>query len=324
MAETPTAALQVPVKLRELFTGKIPECTSKNTLEQREANFQSRALAAYAVHKLSGCSLEKAAESVVDGGGDGGIDAFFFSTTSQTLWVVQSKYIANGRGEPDLKEVNTFMQGLNFLLEGNFQAFSQNKAKAWQQIAPQLDSIFKRVAQVQPVLVYSGLNIVSEDRRFLFEDLKDKFNSEDEDYIDFQLCNLTTIHDWLVGADGGVGVPQVEMTVLNPSWTRQPYETVWGLIPLRELAAMYREYGRALVTANIRYYKGRTAVNAQILQTMKEEPEHFFYLNNGLTAYCDRLTVHNNDRRNIEKSASPLKAFLLSMALKRWGRLRSF
>ena len=324
MAEIPTAALQVPVKLRELFTGKIPECVSKNTEQQREANFQSRALAAYAVHRLSGCSLEDAAASVVDGGGDGGIDAFYFSTTSQTLWVVQSKYIASGRGEPELKEVNTFMQGLTFLLEGNFQAFSQNKAKAWQQIAPQLDSIFKRVVQVQPVLVYSGLSIVSEDRRFLFEDLKDKFNSEDEDYIDFQLCNLTTIHDWLVDADGRVGVPQVEITVLNPSWTRQPYETVWGLIPLRELAALYSEYGRALVTANIRYYKGRTAVNAQILQTMREEPEHFFYLNNGLTAYCDRLTVHNNDRRNIDKKRITAKGFSIVNGAQTLGSIAVF
>jgi hypothetical protein len=324
MAEIPTAALQVPAKLRELFTDRLPECESNNTAEQREANFQSRALAAYAIYKLSGCSLEEAAGSVVDGGGDGGIDAFFYSHVSQTLWVVQSKYIASGRGEPDLKEVNTFMQGLNFLLEGKFQAFSQNKAKAWQQIAPQLESIFKRLTQVRPVLVYSGLNIVSEDRRFLFEDLKDKFNSDEEDYVDFQLCNLTTIHDWLVGVGDGIGVPQVELTVQNPSWTRSPYETVLGLIPLRDLAALYDEHGRSLVAANIRYYKGKTAVNDGILQTMREEPEHFFYLNNGLTAYCDRLTIHNLDRTKADSKRITAKGFSIVNGAQTLGSIAEF
>jgi len=52
--------------------------------------------------------------------------------------------------------------------------------------------------------------------------------------------------------------------------------------------------------ANIWAYKGRTEVNDQILETVKEEPEHFFYLNNGLTAYCERLEVHNLDRANWE------------------------
>ncbi|MEO0771392.1 MAG: AIPR family protein [Cyanobacteria bacterium J06649_4] len=162
---------------------------------------------------------------------------------------------------------------------------------------------------MRSVLVYSGINVVSDDRLFLFEDVKSKYNSEDDEYVDFQLCNLTRIHDWLTGADAGIGVPQVELTVLNPSWTRSPYETVLGLMPLKDLARLYADHGRALVAANIRYYKGKTDVNAQIMRTMREEPEHFFYLNNGLTAYCDRLTVHNLDRTKAESKRITAKGF---------------
>jgi hypothetical protein len=46
-----------------------------------------------------------------------------------------------------------------------------------------------------------------------------------------------------------------------------------------------------LVGANIRGYKGNTAVNEQIVATLREQPQHFFYLNNGLTAYCQRLEI---------------------------------
>jgi hypothetical protein len=102
----------------------------------------------------------------------------------------------------------------------------------------------------------------------------------------------------LTGADQGPGVPEVELKLLKPGWVKAPYETVYGLLPLAELANLYALHGRRLIAANIRAYKGCTAVNEQIVNTVCEEPEHFFYLNNGLTAYCQRLEVHNLDRGN--------------------------
>jgi hypothetical protein len=80
MNEIPIEILELPNQLREKCTGKLMEAAS-GTPEARESNFLSRALAAYAVHKLAGCDLDEAAHAVVDGGGDGGIDANLLSTT---------------------------------------------------------------------------------------------------------------------------------------------------------------------------------------------------------------------------------------------------
>mgnify|MGYP000279364295 CR=1 FL=1 len=88
--ETPIEILELPARLRTLFTGKVPEATSGIEVASG-TNFLSRALAAYAIHRLSGCSLEDAAASVVDGGGDGGIDAIFYVPTNSTMFIVQSK-----------------------------------------------------------------------------------------------------------------------------------------------------------------------------------------------------------------------------------------
>ena len=74
--ETPIEILELPARLRTLFTGKVPEATSCIE-EARETNFLSRALAAYAIHRLSGCSIEDAAASVVDGGAMGASMPFF-------------------------------------------------------------------------------------------------------------------------------------------------------------------------------------------------------------------------------------------------------
>lgn len=297
IVETPIEMLHLPDHLRNLFSDKLPVANS-GTLEERERNFQSRALAAYAIHKLGGATLDESAASIVDGGGDGGIDAIFHTPTTNTLWVAQSKFIATGRGEPELGDVTKFKNGLENLLQGNFDAFRSNAT--WNRILPQIESVFDRGGlQVLAILIYSGISLVSEDRKHLFEDLKRRF-SIDSDYLDIRICNLTTVHDWLTGFDQRPGIERAELKLLKPGWIREPYETVYGIIPLKDIFDLYEQHGKRLIAANIRAYKGRTEVNDQILETVREEPEHFFYLNNGMTAYCERLEVHNLDRGNFE------------------------
>lgn len=306
--EVPIEIMHLPVKLREAFTGRLPEAAG-GSANQREANFLSRALAAYAIYKLAGCTLDDAAGSVVDGGGDGGIDGIHYSAETSILFAVQSKYFMDGYGEPDLGAVSKFRNGIENLLLGRFDAFSANEA--WGQIVPQLEVAFRNGAlAVRAVLVYSGINVVSEDRLHLFEGLLQTF-SPDEDYLKFQVCNLTTVHDWVTGADQGPGVAEAEVRLRKPGWIREPYETVYGLLPLDELSQLYAQHGKRLIGANIRGYKGDTDVNDQILGTIKGEPQHFFYLNNGLTAYCERLEVNNLDRGNAEQKR--IRAFGFSI-----------
>lgn len=308
IVETPIEITHVPGRLRQDFTGKIPEATT-GTAGEREANFLSRALAAFAVKKLAGCTLDEAAGAIVDGGGDGGIDAIWYSAASHKLWLAQSKFIRDGRGEPALGDVAKFKTGLENLLQGNFSAFATNSA--WKALIPKLHAIFNDGAlEVRAVLVYSGTATVSEDRRRMFDDLRTRF-SPGRDYLQIQTCNLTTIHDWITGADQGPGVPEVDLKLLKPGWLNDPYETIYGLIPLAEIAALYRNCGPQLVAANIRAYKGRTEVNEHIALSVREEPQHFLYLNNGLTAYCERLEVNNLDRANAE--AKRIRAFGFSI-----------
>lgn len=306
--EKPIELAHVPDRLHADFTGKLPEATTGTQLE-REANFLSRALAAFALNRLAGCTVDEAAKAVVDGGGDGGIDAIWYSPASQKLWIAQSKFIRDGRGEPGLGDVAKFKAGLENLLQGNFAAFETNAA--WKALIPRLKAIFSDGAlEVRAVLVYSGTATVSEDRHLMFEDLRIRF-SPDSDYLQVQTCNLTTIHDWITGADQGPGIPEVDLKLHKPGWLKEPYETVYGLVPLAEIAALYRNYGSKLIAANIRAYKGRTEVNEHIALAVREEPQHFLYLNNGLTAYCERLEVNNLDRANAEEKR--IRAFGFSI-----------
>lgn len=54
-----------------------------------------------------------------------------------------------------------------------------------------------------------------------------------------------------------------------------------------DIAAMYHKEGRKLFAKNIRGYLGETGINDSISNTIKKEPDNFWYYNNGMTIVCD-------------------------------------
>lgn len=291
--ERPLELDHLRVRLHADFDARLP-AGQGNTPEERESNFLTHALAAFAVHKLASSSLDDAANSLVDGGGDFGIDEIYYSPTDATLWIIQSKFDNSGRGQVDLGEVSKFCDGVSALLSGNFRPFSSSA-----KILAREHEIrgYLRIGgmRVCSILVYSGSAILSQDRHDLFDRLRCQFAS-DPDYLSINSFNLTSVHDWVTGADDSPGVSNVEITISDTGRVQDPYETVYGRVAISQLAALWQTHGKRLVAANLRAYKGSTAVNDGIYSTIAEEPENFFYVNNGLTAYCQRMELDNIDR----------------------------
>jgi hypothetical protein len=310
MPNRPIEIFALPPKLHELFDGHLTQKTNGDA-EQNERDFLSRALAAFSAHKLAGASITDAASSVVDGGGDGGIDGVYFSPAANTLWLIQAKYIHAGLTEPDLGDVTKFSVGVEYLLTGEFKAFNRNPQ--WRRILPQIEAHLKNTSTcVRAVLCYSGLALVSEDRKRLFETLTQKFSKDvDDKFFQFHSVNLTTLNDWVTGGGTAVGIESVDLEIIRPGLVTKPYETIYGLVALDSLDALHRAHGKRLVAANLRGFQGRTEVNTEMQRTLSKEAELFFYLNNGLTAYCDRLELNNLDRANAEKKRITAKGFAI-------------
>jgi hypothetical protein len=305
-ADRPYELDHIPPRLHTAFDGRVPPGTQADP-RQRENNFLTRALAAFAVMHLTGCTADEAAAALVDGGGDGGIDAVRYAPTSNTLWLVQSKFFDTGRGEPDLGDVSKFRDGVADLLRGNWPAFQQNPA--WVAKLPDIQRHFTDPSlRVRAVLVYSGLNTVSDGRLVLFEQLAARHN-QDDDYFRFSTYNLVSVHGWLTGAEDAPGVERVELDVLQPGLVTAPYKTIYGRVRLADVAELYKTHGVKLVDANLRRYKGLTDVNKRIRETLTGEPQHFFYLNNGLTAYCQQFDIAPLDRPNTEKKRITARRF---------------
>jgi hypothetical protein len=90
--------------------------------EEKEVNFLSRALAAFAVAATAKIDDALAAQSVVDEFKDDGIDAFFFDRTEHIAYLVQSKWVKEGTKSIDVGSVHKFLQGVNHFLENKMSS----------------------------------------------------------------------------------------------------------------------------------------------------------------------------------------------------------
>lgn len=291
--EIPDGLAQLRQFLLSEYSGVLEPAESGSPIE-RERNFLSRALAAYAIQKLANCTAQDAADAVVDGGGDGGIDAVYYAKqTTEKLYFVQSKFISKGTGEPE--GVEKFINGLEAVLTGDFAYFAENKA--WQKLMPQILALLNKSddLEVNAIFIYSSIHPLGSPKIRQFEKLKQHFPSE-SNYLRFQQFNLWSIQDWLTGADEPTGVPRIELTLHYPGMLDIPYKTIFGLIRLEDIARHFQEYGKQLIQTNIRGYKGDTDVNKGMMDTLSENPGVFVYLNNGMTAYCSRFNIFHVDK----------------------------
>lgn len=251
--------------------------------ESRRSNFLSKAIAAFVLHEAAGATLEEAVAASIDGGLDHGIDSVFVAN-DQTIWLVQSKYKESGSGEPELGDVAKFRDGVTDLIQGRWGRFNnalQNRSGA---IANALNS---GVCKVKVVLAYSG-TAVSDDRRDIFSDLERAFNGPNPGFLRCHAYGLTTLHDLHLD---GISAQAIEADVELKDFghTQAPYKAFYGRMEAKRLAELWVQYEDRLVDRNIRRFKGTTTVNAGLTETLQQEPEHFFYFNNGVTFLCEAI-----------------------------------
>ena len=98
---------QLKRKLEELYSDKVN--LSDVNEQDKENCFLSRAYAAYTLQILANISEDIAAESITDSYNDNGVDAVFYDSKSNELWIVQSKWIKKGCGEPESGEISKFV-----------------------------------------------------------------------------------------------------------------------------------------------------------------------------------------------------------------------
>lgn len=76
---------------------------------------------------------------------------------------------------------------------------------------------------------------------------------------------------------------------------KEPKLTVVTSIKANAVEDLLRQHKDSLFAYNIRTYLGEKGINKEIVATAHEEPENFFYYNNGISAVCTELNVKKNE-----------------------------
>lgn len=249
----------------------------------KRSNFLSKAVAAFVLHEAAGASIADAVAASIDGGADHGIDSVFIAA-DHTIWLVQSKYIDSGTGEPVLGDVSKFRDGVADLLHGKMERFNDTLQNRQAALTNALNS---EICKIEVVLAHTG-GAIHDDRRHIFGDLERGFNGTNPGFVRCRAFGLVTLHD--LHLDGASAAPiDAEVELKDFGYANTPYRAFYGRMNVKRLAELWSNHQEQLVDRNIRRFKGATTVNAGLSETLKTEAEHFFYFNNGVTFLCQAI-----------------------------------
>lgn len=281
---------QIKSKVNELFKDKLDLSDISERDSQREFKITTRCLAAYAVYVSVECTIDEAANAVVDGGDDNGIDAIYYSRTNKKVVIVQSKFSRDGVGEPESSGVLKFCTGVRDLFNLTFDRFNGkiNSKKHEIELAfNECDTKYSLIfidTHVSPTLADHSSRYISD----ILNEMNNVGYSDAEEILSFERLNQGKVHASLALSLANDPI-NIEVGLTNWGATSEPYKACYGMVSAKEIYDWWSKYNNRLFDKNIRQVLGKTDVNEEIRKTLLDNPELFWYFNNGITLITDKI-----------------------------------
>ncbi|WP_051061647.1 AIPR family protein [Nocardiopsis chromatogenes] len=283
---------QIEEGLKWSYGGLIDESgLEQKTGRERERAWLSRAVAAAALRRETGLDREDCAKAVIDDYDDGGLDAVAVTDGAQ-VWLVQGKWSDKGNAGFSQSAALSLVHGLTLLEQRDFSSFNEKM----QPFTAQLDSALADTRlKIHLVIALVGDEPLSKHAR----DVLDRSVEDHHGHgpmLDYKLLGAGALLEQL--KDDRSPVP-VNVNVRMQKWIKRdtPFTAFQGTVAAGDVAKWYDGYGHRLFSQNIRNSLGRTPINSGIQQTLADEPDNFWYFNNGITVLCDRVEEHWISRR---------------------------
>lgn len=239
----------------------------------------SRGLAALAVSHLTEKSLSELAHFITDGQNDGGIDLIFFDSNERSLYLVQTKWHDDGHGSMELGDVLKFIDGVKKVLDNDIGSMNNRIKDRKTDIE---SALYDANAKFVLVLAHTGQESLSTDVSGRISAYVDSQNDTSE-LMSVRVLTQAELHRAV--AAGVAGSP-IALEVQISSWgqMRVPHFAIYGQVCATDVAAWMQAHGARLFDSNLRHFLGTSVVNQDIVTTLVERPEDFWYFNNGITA----------------------------------------
>lgn len=273
----------IKAKLAEIYKDKI-DISDARSEQDKENFFLTRSFTAYTLQVLANIDPDVASNSIVDSFDDNGLDAIYYDRKNKYLWLVQSKWIKNGSGEPETGEVGKFKTGIIDLIELQLDRFNKKVQNKENEI---LEALEDPLVKLKIVLTFTGKDGLSEHNQRIIDDLLTELNDPTELAI-FSRFSLKQAHKSLVGIMEGQPI-KADLILSNWGKVEEPYFAIYGTINGGDIANIWAENRGKLFSENIRDFIGFSEVNEDIVDTIQNEPENFYFYNNGITALCQSI-----------------------------------
>lgn len=269
----------------KLFRGKIDlsDLTKKPESEQQQA-FLSRGLAAYCLMIVADAEPLKAARGVTDGYDDNGIDAVYFDRPNAILYVVQSKWVKTGHGALDQAHSKKFIAGFQDLVNLRLDRFNDRVRKREKELR---DALYDSHVNFVLVLAHTGTGDLP---RHVTDDLNGLLNEMNtpDAVVSLEVFDQKRVYDAVAGYAQRHSI-NLEIMLQEWGYVKEPYRAYYGQVDAQSIARWWADHGRLLFARNIRNFKGSTDVNDSLMRTLREDPDHFWYFNNGITVLCSKI-----------------------------------
>jgi hypothetical protein len=251
----------------------------------------------FSLKNITGLDYSELNTCIVDNFKDNGLDAILYSQINNTLYLCQSKFNKKGNCSIDKGETLKFLEGINDILSLNFSKFNSKINSLKNEIELAINS---PKIKIEIILVHSG-NKLSDEIGNLIIDKIEALNDTDE-VIFFEEYNLIKAYNHLKEAVNGEPI-NVDIDLFNWGINEEPFKSYYGIVNCGSIAELAENNPKRLFSKNLRSFIGINSVNYDIVKSIINAPEHFFYLNNGIVLLCKviKKSPYNSGKRDIGK-----------------------
>ncbi|EDX82621.1 hypothetical protein S7335_922 [Synechococcus sp. PCC 7335] len=293
-------------KFRERFESFIHKRECKSDQSDYDIKMASRAIAAFSIYNLAVVDDATAGHSVCDSSNDGGIDALCVNHSEKRVVVVQSKFNQRGNSTWTKDDFLAFKDACEKLQLEEYARFDQ----ILQQMASDIEvGLESQDYKFLFVMAHTGKRGAAEEILGDMQRWQDELNSaalaaEDisQDELPFQvhLVSAEDLTEWLqTGTHVNIDLDDVEIE--NYGKKTEPHLAFYGQISGDQILEWWEAHGTRLFAKNIRNLLGSTDVNESIRKTAVNNPEMFWYYNNGITLLVSNILPH---RRNANRDTT--------------------
>lgn len=238
----------------------------------------------------AGMPLEHAGKYVVDGGEDFGIDGMYFNAATQTLYLIQTKFRNNQNKSIAQADVLKFINGIDRIIHFDISKANKKIKNAYRDISHALEDINTRI---KLCIVTTSSVDVAPNCSTLLDEFCNKQNEYDTvfswEYVKFdRVFQMAKFFSYTKGTN-------VEIKLHEISSIKTPYNAYFGYVSGSDVASWVKQHGASLFEQNVRFTLQNSDVNEGILSSIRETPNSFWYLNNGITAIAGKVKVTPGD-----------------------------